>query len=97
MNCPKCNQPAIGFIEWARGLEAFKTNCDSCGTDLKANSITIIGFILTLIITVASVFVVKMYFDPELSKGFLKFVFALPVAFVSGFIVFKVGGYKESN
>jgi len=97
MNCPKCNQPAIGFIKWARGSEAFKTQCSRCGVSLKANAITIIGFILTVLITGGFVVFVKIFLEPELSKGFFKFIFALPIAIILGAIVFKIGGYKPSE
>lgn len=97
MNCPKCKKPAIGFIKWARGKEAFKTKCVNCGVSLKANVITLIGFVITVLITGGFIFLVKIYFYPELSKSIFKFLLALPVAIISGFVVFKVGGYKESK
>ncbi|MDH5370266.1 MAG: hypothetical protein OEW99_09585 [Gammaproteobacteria bacterium] len=97
MNCPNCKQPAIDFIKWARGTEAFKTKCSNCGVSLKANVITIIGFVITVLITGAFVFFVKIYIEPEFSKGFLKFLLALPIAITLGFVVFKLGGYKESK
>ncbi|MDP6544901.1 MAG: hypothetical protein QGH60_12980 [Phycisphaerae bacterium] len=53
MQCPKCRNKAIGFINWAKGMRWYKTKCDSCGQALKANRVTIIGIILTIIIGVA--------------------------------------------
>ena len=97
MNCPKCNQPAIGFIKWASGSEAFKTKCASCGVNLKANTITIMGFIITVFITGGFIFFVQIFLEPELSKVFLKFLFALPIAIILGALVFKIGGYKLSK
>lgn len=97
MNCPKCNKPAISFIKWASGMSAFKTKCANCGAELKANSITMIGFILTIIVVATLVIWSRSYLDPELSKSYIRYILALPIAVLLAFVVFKTGGYKESK
>lgn len=97
MNCPKCNKSAISFIKWASGMSAFKTNCANCGIELKANSTTVIGFIVTLVLVAIFVILSRNYIDSELSKGYVRYILALPIAITLAFVVYKLGGYKESK
>jgi hypothetical protein len=49
VKCPECKNKAIGFVNWSKGTRWYRTQCDSCARDLKANRITILGFALCLI------------------------------------------------
>jgi len=54
MKCPECKNIAIGFVNWSKGTRWYRTQCDSCGQDLKANRITLLGFIFCMIIATAA-------------------------------------------
>ena len=97
MKCPKCHSQAITFLKWMRDINAFKTTCQSCGIELKANMALYVIFVVSLI----SVIAVIPYFDDILFLlGFgdeykkIELLILLPIIVLSGITAWFLGGYK---
>lgn len=100
MKCPQCNSDAISFMKWMQKHYAFKTECDSCGAQLKANIIVYIGFILTVLITLSFIpFLddIFSFFNIELEYKKLKLLALLPIMLIGGYITWLIGDYKLST
>ena len=98
MLCPACQRKTIGFKEWCRHRNAFFWCCPWCGTLLKANRATWLGFWLGMAIMLLYLVPVLMFiFDNDvnphgLAKGLAMIgliVILLPVAYVA----YRKGGY----
>ena len=97
MQCPRCNQPAISFSSWFGVSKAFSTICPNCDVKLKANKVTIGGFLLTMVWAVvlsilADEYIANISHSVVVEKILSLVVFAVPY-FVGLVIVFFVGGY----
>lgn len=94
-DCPKCRNRPITFSSWARGANAFRYRCDSCHAKLKCNGATIFGFILTLVIGVATLIVAQTVFDIDVGRGKLAryLLILIPVLF-GGTFTWLLAGYR---
>lgn len=100
MKCPQCNSDAINFLKWMQKHYAFKTECNNCGAQLKANITVYIGFILTVLITLAFIpFLddIFSFFNIELEYKKLKLLALFPIMLLGGAITWFTGGYKLST
>ena len=100
MKCPSCNNKAITFFEWLQGIKAFKTECDYCSVDLKANFVVYFLFITSLLLAgLWLVFLddIFLYFEFETTIKKIKLLTAIPIIFMGGFIAWLFGGYKLSG
>jgi predicted RNA-binding Zn-ribbon protein involved in translation (DUF1610 family) len=95
MKCPSCGEQAIGFGEWARGHEAFKTNCRKCGVALKASAGTWLSLAIGLALILALVFGADAILG-EMGRGARRFLVALPLALACGAVGWLVGGYRNA-
>ena len=97
MQCPRCNQPAISFSSWFGVTKAFSTICPNCQVKLKANKVTVGGFILTVLWTVVLWGLAHEYIaivsHSVIVEKILSFVVFAVLYFVGLAIVFLVGGY----
>jgi hypothetical protein len=94
MKCPNCGQEAITFIDWAKGMQWYKTNCMSCHAELTANATTAIGFILAVVLGGVGGGLAIIVFDTGLLMGLLAVV--APIVIVIALITWFVGGYNKS-
>lgn len=100
MECPKCNNQAITFSKWLRGINAFKTNCSHCNAVIKANYTVYILFILTITLTLLLIpYLDEIFtsFELEVASKKLRLLALLPVIFMGGVSAWLTGGYKASD
>lgn len=97
MLCPWCNERPIAFLEWCRGINAFKTFCRHCGTPLKAGRGTWCGFvgvIAVLGISIPySVHLLKLLgIDPTASDA--RFLVVASLAALSAVVAWFISDYE---
>jgi hypothetical protein len=98
MECPKCHQQAITFMQWGQRKRAFRHTCPHCGEPLKANRATILWFIVAVL--AMTLFTVGFwYFDREPSgdhppgDGIILLPCLLAIGFAFCLVAWKRGGY----
>ena len=94
MTCPSCGKQAITFSMWATGINAFRTRCMNCGAELKGNKAVVWGFIVSMVILIATVLLVV----PTMAKGAddrsFRFLVIVPAALACATVVWCIGGYE---
>ena len=99
MKCPACDHKAISFTNWMQGIKAFKTQCQHCDTQIKANTRVYLGFIITLACALALtpyLSDITAFLKIELEFKALSLLLLLPVVTTGAVITWFLGGYKIS-
>ena len=97
MKCPSCKSQAVTFIEWCGGSKAFKTECNNCHIDLKANIMTYLTFIITLLISIGVIPYLEdiyMLLNIEAPHKEFRILFILPFIILGVIIGWISGGYR---
>ena len=96
--CPKCENTPIKFGEWCKGTNAFSYLCNSCKTQLKALPSTYVGFVITVLLAVATYIIASKYFDFSIArKGLAALLVIVPPAFLGAVIGYQFSGYKSPS
>ncbi|NQU22165.1 MAG: hypothetical protein HQ567_12850 [Candidatus Nealsonbacteria bacterium] len=96
MRCPKCNQAAISFFDWAKGMRWYKTECDACGHKLRANAATSVGFGLTVAVGLVVAILCNRHF--EWANHLVTFLIGFVMVIVGAVITwFGGGGYVPAD
>ncbi len=97
--CPVCGEPAISFLDWGRGFNAFRTTCRWCEAELVATRGTWIAFMVCIAVFVG--FMISMLLvDPMILKAIpqslflLLLILLLTVCAMAGWLA---GGYRAAT
>jgi len=99
MKCPACQERAISFGDWGRGLNAFIHVCPHCGSQLRATRSTIILFILMVISIPGLIYLSECaadHFDihRESQRRMIYASVLIPFALGISFVHWKTGCYR---
>ena len=93
MNCPKCREKAIGYVDWSKGMRWYKTECNSCAVQLRANIATRIGFVLSVGAGILAALLFEIVTSPPSILAPLGI--GLLVMFVGATVTWFCGGYVQ--
>lgn len=100
MKCPSCDQQPVSLLKWGSTTACFRTRCQHCDTNLGANWVTWVGFLLTVAVCIVIVALYREQFE-ELKQSFGRtgaylLGIGIPAA-VGGILTWLVGGYNRQN
>ena len=92
MNCPHCENKAITFYQWSKGIHWIKTSCNECGTSLIASGTTFLLAVLSIVIAVAAAVICHAGLGIESPVV----VFSVGFGFLlgGGILTWYCGGYR---
>ena len=92
MKCPSCNNKAISFFHWGKGIRWYKTKCIGCNAKLEANYKTWIALIITVFLGLTIGYVSLEVF---ILNKYTSIILGIITAFISGFISYSsICGYR---
>lgn len=92
--CPKCQQRPISMSEWIKGANAFSCYCAACSAPLKANKMTRVCFVLTLVITALTLYLALELLELPSGRRGMAFLVGLAPLVLGGIIGYAVSGYE---
>lgn len=77
-------------------MNAFRTNCRSCGIPLKATKATYVAALTTLVIVAACVILVASSTDASNEKN-MRRATVIPLAILASVIAYRFCGYEKAE